>query len=138
MRGISSNTLTRWKDTLGDDFNRLVVEHVKDLVLLTDRHGIILYASPSFDKLLPEAGLKPGADILEKSHPADRARQKKLFREILSKGRGPASEFRLVLGNEEVRHIEWEGFRIQPPGGGSPCVVIISRDVTKRKESENE
>src|SRR5262245_42502157 len=138
MRGISSNTSAKLKSMLSQDFFQLVLERVNDLVMVTDREGLVLYVSPSFSGHLPGAGIKPGSRFLEMPHPSDRALQEKLFREIIRKGKAMRSEFRLRSGDGGVHHIEWEGFRVIPQSGDAPCVVIIARDITRRKESENE
>ncbi|TXF98017.1 putative bifunctional diguanylate cyclase/phosphodiesterase [Massilia arenae] len=112
---------------------RLILEHAGDYVALLDSAGAWLYTSPSYRAEFG-AAVGPGARYLEIVHVDDRERVRALVE------RPPAGEthWRLqyrVLGRSE-RHFESDASLVRAPDGAVSQLVLISRDITERKEME--
>ncbi len=115
---------------------RLIAENVGDLVAMLDPQGKRLYNSPSYRSVLGEEELAVGSDSFLEIHPEDRQRVKEVFDRTVATGRGERSEFRFLLKDGSVRHIESEGRAIRDALGVVTQVVVVSRDVSERKRAE--
>ncbi|WLI89553.1 EAL domain-containing protein [Massilia sp. R2A-15] len=112
---------------------RLIVEHAGEYVALLDSVGTWLYASPSYQALFG-AAIQLGTSFLDLVHPDDRDRVQSA---ISGAGKNEATarlQFRL-LGPTE-RYFDADTNPIRDPSGTVLQVVIVSRDVTERKEME--
>jgi two-component system sensor histidine kinase UhpB len=116
---------------------RLIAEKTQDLISLLDAQGRFIYASPSFKAAL---GWEPvelaGADPLELLHPDDREVFRETWRQALVHKAGRTAEFRLQHRNGEWRVFESGGDWIFDEKGQPQRLVVVSRDMTRRKESE--
>jgi diguanylate cyclase (GGDEF)-like protein/PAS domain S-box-containing protein len=112
---------------------RLVLEHAGDYVALLDATGAWLYASPSYRGEFG-AAIKPGARYPEIVHPDDRER----VRSLIERPPPGDAHWRLqyrVLGRSE-RYFESDANPIRSPSGAVTQLVLVSRDITERKEME--
>jgi len=112
---------------------RLILEHAGDYVALLDPSGAWLYTSPSYRAEFG-AAVGPGARYLEIVHADDRER----VRALIEHPPAAESHWRLqyrVLGRSE-RHFETDASLIRAPNGAVSQLVLISRDITERKEME--
>src|SRR5439155_14189326 len=76
-----------------------------------------------------------GTNSFEEIHPEDRERVKAIFRESLATGVGRRTEYRFLLPDGTIRHVESQGSVIREPGGQPARLVVVSRDITERKEA---
>ena len=112
---------------------RLIAENAADLIGMVDPECRWLYTSPSYQSVLEADELAVGADAFRKVHPDD-AEQARLAvaRAALAKPR----ELALRLVDKEGRVRQYRT-RIQPlEGVGRKRVLLVSRDVTDLRESE--
>jgi PAS domain S-box-containing protein len=112
---------------------RLIAENAADLIGMVDQECRWLYTSPSYQSVLEADELAVGADAFRKVHPDD-AEQARLAvaRAALAKPR----ELALRLVDKEGRVRQYRT-RIQPlEGVGRKRVLLVSRDVTDLRESE--
>ena len=112
---------------------RLILEHAGDYVALLDPSGAWLYTSPSYRAEFG-AAVGPGARYLEIVHVDDRDR----VRALVEHPPPGESHWRLqyrVLGRSE-RHFESDASLVRAPNGAVSQLVLISRDITERKEME--
>jgi diguanylate cyclase (GGDEF)-like protein/PAS domain S-box-containing protein len=112
---------------------RLILEHAGDYVALLDTSGSWLYASPSYRAEFG-AATQSGAGYLDIVQADDRDRVRAL---IEHPPRGE-SHWRLqyrVLGRSE-RYFESDANLIRSPSGAASQLVLVSRDITERKEIE--
>ena len=114
---------------------RLITENVGDLVAMVDTEGRRIYNSPSYRALF-NGGIEPGSDSFREIHPEDRDRIREVFRETVATGAGKRTEFRFVLHDGSIRHIESESRGIRDAAGKVSKVVLVSRDVSERKRAE--
>jgi len=113
----------------------LVLENTSDLVALLDTSGIRLYNNPSYHALFGDRDLT-GTDSFREIHPDDRERVRNLFRDTVATGIGQRTRYRFLLEDGTVRHIESQGNVVRDAAGRVAQVVVVSRDVTDRIESE--
>lgn len=115
---------------------RTIAESVGDLIAVLDTEGRRIYNNPSYRLIFGEDGLAAGSDSFSEIHPEDRERIRAIFRKTVATGIGQRAEFRFLLKDGSIRHIESEGNAVRD-GSGKVCkVVVVSRDVTARKQAE--
>ena len=114
---------------------RLILDNTSDLVAMLDTDGRRLYNSPSYHALFGDRDLT-GTDSFREIHPDDRDRVQRVFRETVASGTGQCSQYRFLLADGSVRTIESQGNVIKDSLGKVAQVVVISRDITQRKEIE--
>jgi PAS domain S-box-containing protein len=117
---------------------RLITENSRDLISLIDLDGHFLYASPSYYSGLgytPES--LAGTDSFALVHPDDRAALRQIWHDALQAREGRTTEFRVRNSAGECRVLEASGNWIFDASGRPQRSVIVSRDVTKRKETES-
>jgi diguanylate cyclase (GGDEF)-like protein/PAS domain S-box-containing protein len=117
---------------------RAIVENVGDLVALLDTEGRRIYNSPSYQPFFREEDIRVGSDSFKEIHPEDRERIRAVFRRTVATGVGERAEFRFVLKDGSIRHIESEGRAIHNSEGKVTEVIVVSRDITARKRMETE
>ena len=115
------------------EFFRLISENVTDLIAVIDREGNRLYNSPSYKGSIGASGLQ-GTNSFQEIHPDDKERIKAIFKETISTGVGKRSEYRMLLADGSVRHIESQGSVIRDASGRPSKGVVVSRDITERKQ----
>ena len=112
---------------------RLILEHAGDYVALLDAAGAWLYASPSYHAEFGEA-VTPGGRYLEIVRIEDRER----VRDLIEHPPPGQSHWRVqyrVQGCSE-RHFETDANPVRSASGELTELVLISHDVTERKEME--
>ncbi len=115
---------------------RLIAENAGDLIAMLDPQGRRLYASPSYRAYFAADTVAPGSDSFNAIHPDDRDRVTRIFRETVATGCGRRTEFRLVTAHGETRHFESVGDVCKDAGGRVTHVIVVSRDITERRASE--
>ncbi|MGH8670528.1 MAG: EAL domain-containing protein [Burkholderiales bacterium] len=116
---------------------RLITENVGDQISVVDTEGKRVYTNPAYRRQV-DADPGIGSDSFKEIHPEDRDYVRSIFRETVATGIGRRAEYRIVLRNGDVRHIESVGSAIHDAAGQVKNVAIISRDMTERKRSEQE
>lgn len=117
---------------------RAIAENVSDLIAMLDTDGRRVYTSPSYRRLFSGNEFEPGSNSFNEIHPDDRDRIKGLFDKTVSTGVGERAEFRLLLRDGGIRHIESEGNVVLDTSGKVTKVIIVSRDVTERNQAEEQ
>lgn len=121
-----------------EEFFRLIAENVEDFIAVLDLEGRRLYNSPSYTRLFGNAYAMEGTDSFAEIHPDDRERVKQVFRDSVQNGIGMRTEYRFVLADGSVYHMESSGGLIKNSLGETVNVVVVSHDVTERKRVEQE
>ncbi len=119
---------------------RMLIDNISDLISIISNDGIILYMSPSIEKLLGYSMEDLiGENALEIIHPDDTEKISKRFK---SESENPNQ-----IINEECRFrhhdgtwltFESIGTKIFDENGELSSIVINSRDITERKKTEEE
>ena len=121
-----------------EEFFRMIAENSDDFIAVLDLNGRRLYNSPSYARLLGDVETIKGTDSFAEIHPDDQEYVKRIFRETVHSGIGMHAEFRFVLADGNIRHMESRGGVIRDSQGQVSHVVVVSRDVTARKKAEEE
>ena len=130
----------RAEDTMREqeEFFRMITENIEDFIAVLDLQGRRLYNSPSYIKLFKNIALMKGTDSFAEMHPDDRERVKRIFNDTVQSGAGLQTEYRFVLPDGSIRHMESRGGLILDSQGKPSYVVVISRDITERKKDEEQ
>jgi len=118
---------------------RLIADNMSDLVAVLDAQGLVQYASPSHAKVLGvSADFYVGQSALQFVHPQDIESVRARIVEIVRTKRPETTEFR--YRHQENRWIVLEARAVPVLGEDAKVVSILvsSRDITKRKEMEQE
>ena len=121
-----------------EEFFRMITENVDDFIAVLDLKGRRLYNSPSYARLFGDTEAIKGTDSFAEIHPDDRERIKQLFQNTVETGIGHRTEFRFVLANGAIRHLESCGGLMKNSQGEARSVVVVSHDITARKQTEDE
>jgi PAS domain S-box-containing protein len=118
---------------------RSLVQNASDVVTVFDSEGVVRYQSDSVERVLgyPPGGML-GKHAFEYVHPDDLQRVSGSFTRLLERpGVRPRQEFRIRHADGSWRHFESivNNLLSDPAVEG---IVVISRDVTGRKEAEEE
>ena len=117
---------------------RMIAENVRELIAVLDPDGRRIYISPSYRRIFGEEVPQIGADSFSEIHPEDRDRIKAIFRKTVATGVGERTEYRFLLRDGSTRRIESEGNVVRDGSGKVSKVIVVSRDVTDRKQFEEQ
>jgi len=122
-----------------EELFRLISENAADLIALVDRKGNYLYNSPSFQTLL---GYSPrellGTWCFNYVHEDNQGEVVEAFQKSLRSKSGHVIEFRIKDKNGNWRVVETSSNVICGATGEAEKLVMVSHDITKRKQTENE
>ena len=118
------------------EFFHLIAENLSDFVAVLDCHGRRIYNSPSYRQFFGPPGEMRGTDSFVEVHPDDRERVRQAFSETVRTGVGRQLEYRLVIPDGSVRTMESRGSVIRDREGRVARVVVVARDITERKQTE--
>lgn len=121
-----------------EEFFRLIAENLGDLIAVLDLQGRRIYNSPSYQRLFGDGRDLRGTDSFAEIHEDDRPRIRQAFDETVRTGVGRRSEYRFVLADGSVRQMESVGGVITDSTGKVLRVVVVSHDVTDRKQAETQ
>ena len=121
-----------------ETFFRLIAENMGDMVAVLDLEGRRLYNSPSYQVLFGDPDALMGTDSFAEIHPEDRDSVREVFMETVRTGHGHRIDFRFVLPDGQVRFMESQGGVIRGADDQVERVVVVSRDVTERRQMEDE
>jgi PAS domain S-box-containing protein len=117
-----------------EEFFRLITENVSDLIAVLDKDGNRLYNSPSYQRSLGNADTLEGTNSFKEIHPEDKEKVSAIFKETIKTGAGQRAEYRMLLTDGSVRHIESQGSAVRDETGKPAKVIVVSRDITERKQ----
>ena len=119
-----------------DQILQMITENVSDLIAILDLEGKRVFNSNSYKNLFGDPKLLKGTDSFREVHKDDREKIKQIFSETVKTGIGQITEYRFVLEDGSVRHIESQGDVIRNSTGDVENVIVISRDITEREQIE--
>ena len=115
---------------------RLITENAEDLITVVDRSGKRLYDSPGYSRLGYSREDLQGGPVPEQVHPDDREALIAARVETFETGVGPRVEYRFRRKDGEWRILESTRSPVRNERGEIENVVIVSRDITERKQAE--
>src|SRR5450432_1707781 len=113
-----------------EDYAAVAAQHARDLILLLDSEGTVLWASPSHRdvvKIDPQSMI--GRRNLEFVHPDDRARAREAFARRMSTRKSETIEIRLLRGDGGAIEVESVGVPIVSADGRADQLVVVARDI---------
>jgi diguanylate cyclase (GGDEF)-like protein/PAS domain S-box-containing protein len=119
-----------------NEFFQLISENIADFIAVLDLTGRRLYNSPSYLNFLGATTDLRGTDSFAEVHPDDRELVKRVFNETVQTGQGKQIDFRFVLADGSIRDMESRGSVIRDSAGRVARVVVVSHDITERKQME--
>jgi len=132
-RDMTETVLREREETL-----RLITDNVSDLIAVIDMYGRRVYNSPSYKPILGDTQALRGTDSFAEIHPEDRERIRQAFETTVTTGEGQRTEYRMVSVDGTTRFIESLGNVVRDNEGRPSAVIVVSRDITERKKSEEE
>jgi len=118
------------------EFFHLIAENIGDFIAVLDLDGRRLYNSPSYAQFFGSADDLRGTDSFAEIHPEDLERVKQVFRETVQTGRGRQIDYRFLMADGSIREMESRGSVIRDGEGRITRVVVVSHDITERKQTE--
>jgi PAS domain S-box-containing protein len=118
---------------------RLITENAADMIAVVDVTGNRLYNSPSYEKILGYAPNElEGTLAFEQIHADDREKVQNAAIEARRSGVGQTVEYRMRHKNGGWRTLESRASTIVDDRGAVERLVIVNRDVTERKQLEEQ
>ena len=121
----------------GEDYAAVAAQHARDLILLLDSEGTVLWASPSHREVVKtEPQSMIGRRNLDFVHPDDRARAREAFARRMSSRKSETIEIRLLRRDGSAIEVESVGVPIVSADGTADQLVVVARDIGDRKSME--
>ncbi|NEU30320.1 EAL domain-containing protein [bacterium LRH843] len=117
---------------------RLITENMTDLVAQVDADGAMIYASPSFQKVVgrqPRAGEK---ECFTYIHEEDRDQVINCFKNVIADQRNGRFECRVKHGDGHYIWLDTKLTAVLNEQGELQHVLCLAREVTERKQHEEE
>jgi PAS domain S-box-containing protein len=118
------------------EFFHLIAENLGDFIAVLDVDGRRLYNSPSYQQFFDARVDLTGTDSFAEVHPDDRERVRRAFSESVETGIGRQIDYRFLRADGSIRDMESVGSVIKDDEGRVARVVVVSHDVTERKQAE--
>jgi two-component system cell cycle sensor histidine kinase/response regulator CckA len=115
---------------------RLITENAEDLITVVDHEGNRLYSSPAYQRLGYSRDELLGTPIAKLVHADDEERVLAARSEAFEKGSSPRVEYRFRRKDGDWRILESTISPVRGHRGGIERIVVVSRDITERKEAE--
>jgi PAS domain S-box-containing protein len=115
---------------------RLITDNITDIIFTTDIWGNYTFISPSHQRVLERGEEVLGRSIFEYVHPDDRPNVVATFNEAVMNRSIARADFRYLHPSRGYIWLEAEGTLIDMQGTFTG--VIVSRDITERKQAEEE
>ena len=122
-----------------EELFRLISEHAVDMIAVVDAEGNRVYNSPAYEKFL---GYTPEdlrqTSPYEQIHPEDQPKVMEAAREAKESGVGRRVEYRIRHKNGQWRILESTASAAKDSRGEVEKLVIVNRDITERKQLEEQ
>jgi diguanylate cyclase (GGDEF)-like protein/PAS domain S-box-containing protein len=120
-----------------EELFRIVAENAADMIALVDVKGRRLYNSPAYEKMLGYTSEELSkTSAFEQIHPDDRMKVLDASREARRTGIGEKLEYRIKHKDGSWKVLESTASTIKNANGDVEKLVIINRDITARKATE--
>jgi len=118
-----------------EGMEHLIVQYAGDYVALLNADGGWIYASPSYHGELGKA-IQPDISYLDIVHADDRERVRSVFYQLIKDNEHVRLQYRVQMPKRGERYLESDASLIRGTSGNAVQVVMVSRDITERKEME--
>jgi len=122
-----------------EELFKLISENAADMIAVVNADGTRAYNSPSYERLL---GYSPeelrGTVGFEQIHPDDRGKVIEAAEEAKRSGRGKRVEYRMRHKDGSWVSLESTASVVRDSNGQVQKLVIVNRDITERKQLEQQ
>jgi PAS domain S-box-containing protein len=129
------------KRTLGRDLRllELIVDNIDDLIAVIDSQGRRVWNNAAYARVLGYSveGLA-GSNSLIEVHPDDLPKVQQALRDSMLSGSGRRIEYRLRHRSGNYVYLESQGWVLRASEDREQLLVVISRDISQRKELEEQ
>jgi PAS domain S-box-containing protein len=127
------------KQTLGRDLRllELIVDNIDDLIAVIDSQGKRVWNNAAYARVLGYSiESLAGSNSLIEVHPDDLPKVQEALRDSMRTGSGRRIEYRLRHRSGHYVYLESQGWVLPASKEREKLLVVISRDITQRKELE--
>lgn len=125
--------------TQREELFRLISENAADMIALVDVNGRRLYNSPSYQKLLGYSAEElTKTSAFDQIHPDDRRKVTEAAEHARHSGQGRAVEYRIRHKDGHWLTVESTASVVRDRHGNIEKLVIVNRDITERKQLEQQ
>jgi PAS domain S-box-containing protein len=118
---------------------KATTENAQDLIAIVAEDGRTVYASPSYGKILGYAGAALAAlKLTDLVCVEDQPRFRENCSIGLRRGISPLFEYGVRHQDGQLRQLEARAVAVDNPGGERDSILLISRDISSKKEAEQE
>ncbi|MGA8273333.1 MAG: bifunctional diguanylate cyclase/phosphodiesterase, partial [Candidatus Sulfotelmatobacter sp.] len=122
-----------------EELFQIVTENAADMIALVDVKGNRLYNSPAYKRILGYSAAELGeTSAFDQIHTADRFKVLEAAREARNTGVGKKLEYRIRHKDGSWRYLESVAGTICNDKGEVAKLVIVNRDITERKQAEEQ
>ncbi|MGG1660954.1 PAS domain S-box protein [Brevibacillus sp. NRS-1366] len=119
-----------------EEKHRIIAEHTDDFIMIADKNGDVIYLSPSHERIHGKRN-QSGIITLIDVHPDDRSEVTQHFKRLMTTQEPQTCEFRYLCANGSWIVLESKGVPILTKSGDCDGFIIVSRDITDRRNNEN-
>jgi PAS domain S-box-containing protein len=127
------------KQTLGRDLRllELIVDNIDDLIAVIDSQGKRVWNNAAYARVLGySVESLAGSNSLIEVHPEDLPKVQDALRDSMRTGSGRRIEYRLRHRSGHYVYLESQGWVLPATKEREKLLVVISRDITQRKQLE--
>jgi PAS domain S-box-containing protein len=127
------------KRTLGRDLRllELIVDNIDDLIAVIDSRGRRVWNNAAYARVLGySVESLAGSNSLIEVHPDDLPKVQQALRDSMLSGSGRRIEYRLRHRSGNYVYLESQGWVLRASEDREQLLVVISRDISQRKELE--
>ena len=122
-----------------EELFRLISENAGDMIAVVDVDGKRLYNSPSYERILGYTAAElQSTSSFEQIHPEDRHLVEEAAREARERGVGRSVQYRMRHKDGSWRILESGANVVRGPQGNVEKLVVVNRDVTARRQLEEQ
>jgi PAS domain S-box-containing protein len=129
------------KRTLGRDLRllELIVDNIDDLIAVIDSQGRRVWNNAAYARVLGySVESLAGSNSLIEVHPDDLPKVQQALRDSMLSGSGRRIEYRLRHRSGHYVYLESQGWVLRESEDREQLLVVISRDISQRKELEEQ
>jgi PAS domain S-box-containing protein len=129
------------KRTLGRDLRllELIVDNIDDLIAVIDSQGRRVWNNAAYARVLGySVEILAGSNSLIEVHPDDLPKVQQALRDSMLTGSGRRIEYRLRHRSGHYVYLESQGWVLPASEDREQLLVVISRDISQRKELEEQ
>lgn len=119
-----------------EEINRIIAEHTDDLIMIMDKGGRAIFTSPSYERVAGKRFMSSKLQF-QHVHPDDQSLVRERYRQMMASQKPCICEFRYQCVDGRWIVLESKGVPILTGDGECDGFIVVSRDITERKNNED-